>query len=389
LIALMLLVFCARAALSVDRGILLGARTETQRAADAGALSGALSLWETPGDVDRARQLAIEYANQNLVHGAANDVLVGDVDVILDSVRVRVRVHRNSTRGSAIVNLFARLLGFDASNVSAEAAAHMGVAAGVNCPLPFVLVDRWWETGPGRLADQNDVWDGGTDVYNEGPLQAMPGSINANTGYGEPDRGSILRIYPPDPQGAPLPGWAYLLELSDPGGQKVKQWIQGCEDPSVTFNYGDSINIKNGMTVGPVDHGFTDNTEGLLNQDPTAYWGTGVNAPPGGCVMRPGAVDPNNNEPVCVSSPRTKPAFLISPSDVPTSPGNADVPLRNFVGLFAICVGVLNPDQQSCHGQIQNPGGGVWVRFVDYRGVNVLPPNTNPGSLVRTLQLVE
>jgi Flp pilus assembly protein TadG len=394
LIALMLMVFIGMAALSVDLGVLLAARTETQRAADAGALSGALSLWEAPGDVDRAKQMAIDYANQNVVHGAANDVLVGDVDVILDSTRVRVRVHRTSSRSSAIVNLFARLLGFPTSNVSAEAAAHMGSAAGVNCPLPFVVVDRWWETGPGRLADDlADTWNAGTDVYNEGPLQALPGSINEQTGYGEPDRGRILRIYPPDPSGTPLPGWAYLLELNDPGGSEVRAWIKDCDDPSVTFEYGDQIEIKNGMTTGPVDQGFThgENAQGgpgLITQDPNAYWGTGPNAPPGGCVMRPGQVDADGNQ-LCVSSPRIKPAFLISPSDVPTSPGNTTVTLRNFVGLFTICVGVLNPDQQSCHGNIQNPGGGVWVRFVDYRGVNVLPPNENPGSLVRSLQLVE
>jgi hypothetical protein len=96
-----------------------------------------------------------------------------------------------------------------------------------------------------------------------------------------------------------------------------------------------------------------------------------------------------NGEHLCVSSPRIRPAFLISPTDTPASPGNTTVTLRNFVGLYVICVGVLNPDQNSCSGQIQNPGGGVWVRFVDYRGVNVLPPNENPGSLVRTLQLIE
>jgi hypothetical protein len=100
-------------------------------------------------------------------------------------------------------------------------------------------------------------------------------------------------------------------------------------------------------------------------------------------------VDEDGNQ-VCVSSPRIKPAFLIAPGDVPTSSGNADVPLRNFVGLFVICVGKLKPDQASCNGNINsNPDGGVWFRFVDYRGVNVLPPGENPGSLVRSLQLVE
>jgi Flp pilus assembly protein TadG len=390
----MLIMFIGMAALAVDVGMLVAARTEAQRAADAGALSGALSLWEAPNDVDRAKAKAIETANKNLIRRSMNNVLVGDVDVILAETRVRVRVLRNAVRGSALVNLFAHVFGFNTSNVSAEAAAHMGSAAGVNCPLPIVVVDRWWETGAGRLAnDVSDTWDPPTDVYVEGPLQSLPGSISEQTGYGEPDRGRILRIYPPDPSGTPLPGWAFLLELNDPGGSEVKAWIKDCDDPSVTFEYGDQIEIKNGMTTGPVAQGFTDPANaqggpGLITQDPTAYWGTGVNAPTGGCVFRPGQVD-QNGEQLCVSSPRIKPAFLISPTDTPTSPGNTTVTLRNFVGLFVICVGVLNPDEQSCSGQIQNPGGGVWVRFVDFRGVNVLPPDENPGSLVRTLQLIE
>jgi hypothetical protein len=59
------------------------------------------------------------------------------------------------------------------------------------------------------------------------------------------------------------------------------------------------------------------------------------------------------------------------------------------VGVFVICAGVLNPSQTSCSGSLQSPGGGVHVRFVNYRGVNPLPPGQNTGSLMRVLQLVE
>jgi hypothetical protein len=394
LIVLMMLVLVGMAALAVDLGSLLAARTEAQRAADAGALSGALSLWEAKNDVDRAREKAIEIANENLVHGDANDVLTGDVDVELAISRVRVRVFRTAARASAIANIFARLLGFDTSDVAAEAAAHMAPSNGVNCPLPIVLVDRWWETPGGALANQlTDQWNPEVDVYNAGPLQALPGSNMEQTGFGEPDRGRILRLYSGSPGDNPLPGWAYLLELNDPGGDVVRSWIKGCDDPSTVFEYGMQVEIKTGMTVGPVDQGFThgENAQGgpgLITRDPTAYWGTSANSPPGGCVFRPGAVDVNN-VPLCVSSPRIKPAFLISPTDVPMSPGNATVTLRNFVGLFVVCVGVLNEDEDGCTGSINSPGGGIWVRFIDYRGVSTSPPNENTGSLVRTLQLVE
>src|SRR5262245_46730713 len=75
LVALMLIILLGAAALSVDLGMLLAARTEAQRAADAGALSGALSLMEAPGDEDRARQMAMEYAGINNIRGTTTNVL--------------------------------------------------------------------------------------------------------------------------------------------------------------------------------------------------------------------------------------------------------------------------------------------------------------------------
>jgi Flp pilus assembly protein TadG len=424
LIVMMLTVLLGAAALSVDLGMLVAARTEAQRSADAGALSGALSLMETPGDVDRAKQKAIEYAQMNDIRGTSNTVLLGDVDVVLAERRVRVRVIRSAARSSALANLFARVLGFETSDVSAEAAAHVAVAGGVNCPMPFAIIDRWWETSQGRLANSTEHYDGGsdeggTDIYNEGPIESLPGSSIQNTGYGEPDRGRILRIYPPDPNAAPMPGWSYQLDLAN-GGAGVRSWIQGCEDPDRVFSYGDPIQVQQGMDVGNVNLGF----DSLIAQDPTAYWGTGPNAPTGGCVFRPGDVDDNGDQ-VCVSSPRIRPAFLINPDQVDTwSAGSRDggglvgtvtgvvggvtgalglgggssgtgggtlktVTLQNFVGLFVICTGVLQPSQSSCTGSIQSPGGGVHVRFMDHHGVNVLPTGQAVGSLIKVLQLVE
>ena len=132
------------------------------------------------------------------------------------------------------------------------AAAQMSVARGVDCPLPFAIVDRRWDSRGPRLAEDGDEFDAANDVYNEGPLDELPGGTTDPTGYGVPDRGSIMRIYPGEPSATPLPGWAFLLELNDPGGNAVRNWIEGCEEPDQTFSYGDDIEIKNGMTqLGP------------------------------------------------------------------------------------------------------------------------------------------
>lgn len=372
-VALMVTLLCM-GALAVDMGMLFNARTEAQRSADAAALSGALSLYQDADDEAGARAMAIDYGGRNTIQGLGADVLEGDVDVDLTLSRVTVRVFRTALRGSAISNIFARIFGANTSDVSAMAAAHVGVSNGVNCPLPMVLVDRWWETNDAELAEQTDTWDAGVDIYNEGPLEAMPGSPSEPTGYGMDDRGGVLSIYPGSPSGTPVPGWAFLLELNDPGGNEVKYWIQGCRDPDVVFEYGDEIEVKNGMTVGPVGMGV----DSLIALDPTAYWDVGMD-----CVTRPGAGE-------CVSSPRIKPAFLISPEDIPTGGGgNAMVTLQNFVGLFVICTGVLEPSQQSCTGNINSPGGGLHVRFIEYQGVSVSPAGQNSGSLVRTIQLVQ
>lgn len=401
LIVLMLFAFVGMAALSVDLGILLAARTEAQRSADAGALSGALSLKEVPGDIDRARQMAIASANANRVHGVSNDVLTGDVDVELTDERVRVRVIRSAIRNSAIANLFARVLGFETSDISAEAAAHVAIAGGVNCPLPFALVDRWWEASSNDLASQADDYDPlAGDVYNEGPRGDVVGPT-LPTGYGEADRGTILSIYPPDPNSAPMPGWAFQLDLAN-GGMGVRQWIQGCVNPDLVFSYGDSIQVEQGMDVGNVNLGF----DSLMALDPTAYWGIGPATPPSGCVLRPGVVN-EDGELACVSSPRLKPTFLISPEDIADwdtstrqggGPGNGGsggggggqlktVTLRNFVGLFVLCRGTLDPVTETCsQSGGQNP---VHVKFVEYTGVEALPPSQNTGSLVKVLQLVE
>jgi len=383
-VAILLIIFIGMAALSIDLGMLLAARTEAQRVADAAALSGALSLLETPNDAALARGMAIDYAARNNIRKVSAEVLPGDVDVDLTQNRVRVRVLRTAERGNALANLFARMLGFETSNVTAAAAARVGVSAGVACPLPMAVVDRWWETGAGRLATSGDQFNPGVDIYNEGPLPASPGGPSQPTGYAVADRGMVLNIYQGDPGTAPLPGWFYLLQLNNPGAAAVRNAINGCVEGG-PYEYGTSVSVQTGAAVGPVSQGFGD----VIARDSTAFWGTGPNAPAGGCVFRPGAVDASG-ENVCVSSARIRPAFLIAPTDIPPSPGsNHSVTLRNFVGLFVICVGVLQPSQQTCTGSITTPGAGVHVRFIEYRGTGALALGEGTGSLVRTLQLVE
>jgi hypothetical protein len=401
-VALLLFVFLGLAALAVDMGLLYGARTEAQRTADSAALAGASMLFDAPTDAALARSTAIEWASRNPVQGIAPTVLPEDVDVDLGESLVRVRVILTEAHqaNAPIRNIFGRALGFLNSDVAVFAAAQAAVASGINCPLPFVLIDRWWDGTRGGLAEGNDLYVPPGDIYNAGPLarEDWPGSPGLNTGFGTADKGRVLRIYPGSTGDSPQPGWYYPLALEDPGADAYRNWIQGCPNPDATFNLGDQIPIEPGRMVGPTTQGF----QNLYNQDANAFWGTQaggyVNAPPptpgpggapGGCVMRPGAVDDSGNN-VCVSSPRVKPMITIDPGDNPPGSGRQTIPLSHFVGVFVECVGVYNPP--NCVGNINsnNPNQGVWVRFIEYRGINPMPVGQgDPGSLVRILVLVE
>jgi hypothetical protein len=371
------------AALAVDLGLLFNARTEVQRVADSAALAGAAGLIDSPGDEALARQLATEYAMRNDVRAMGIELRPEDIDVELDRDRVRVRAYRSTARGTGLANLFARVFGMAESSVSAVAAAEAAIAGGANCILPFALVDRWWETTAGRLANREDFFTPASDIYNRGPLVAMPGSPDENTGFGRPDRGTVLRIYPGSTGDAPQPGWYYPIALS-PGASVYRDAIAGCtDDVRSVVMIDEPIDIEPGRMVGPTRQGFDD----LLASDPNAWWDpNGGPAGSGGCVKRRGEGDD------CVTnSSRTRPMVLIDPREQPTSPGRQPVMIRNFIGVFFICQGVLSSDQQSCSGGGgNNPNAGVWVRFVDYRGVNPRSPEEAPeGSLLRVLRLVE
>jgi hypothetical protein len=383
-VAVLLVVLLGMAALAVDLGLLFNARTEVQRVADSAALAGAAGLIDSPGNEALARQLATDYAMRNDVRAMGIELLPEDIDVELWRDRVRVRAYRTTARGTGLANLFARILGQRESSVSAVAAAEAAIAGGAECILPFALVDRWWETAEGRLANRNDFFTRTSDIYNPGPLEALPGSPEENTGFGRPDRGTVFRIYPGSTGDSPQPGWYYPIALS-PGASVYRDAIAGCtDDVRSVVMINEPIDIEPGRMVGPTRQGFDD----LLATDPNAYWDDDGGEPgSGGCVKRR-----NGGNECVVGSPRERPMVLLDPREQPTSPGRQAVTIRNFVGVFFICQGVISADNQSCTGGGggNNPDAGVWVRFVDYRGVNPMSSgDATQGSLLRVLRLVE
>jgi hypothetical protein len=170
-------VFLSATAIAVDLGMLANSRTEAQRVADAAALAGASSLVFLPGNEQNARQWAKDYASRNTVRGQPISLRDQDIDIVGDTVRVRVL--RTESHGGQVPTTFARVMGIGGVDISAVAAAEASSqVAAVGCLLPLTVADRWVNFG-------SPEWDPSEGDYYEPPYRP-DGSPNGNyVGYDE------------------------------------------------------------------------------------------------------------------------------------------------------------------------------------------------------------
>ncbi|MGB5301750.1 MAG: pilus assembly protein TadG-related protein [Gemmatimonadota bacterium] len=196
------------AALAIDVGLLVTARGESQRAAEAAALAGAGWLLDQPADEAGARARAKEFGLLNTVRGSGVVVLDEDIDVILDSSKVRVRVNNVRARGTAIPTFFARVFGVRNVNVRTLAAAWAAPVTGVDetradtkCLLPIALPDQWVDAdGDGRYDLGENYSPDGTSYgsHDVGDLIAVKVSGSQNTGGPKPCRTESESVDNPD-----------------------------------------------------------------------------------------------------------------------------------------------------------------------------------------------
>ncbi|MDH3717450.1 MAG: pilus assembly protein TadG-related protein [Planctomycetota bacterium] len=233
--AFMMIVVLAMVAFAVDLGIIINARTEAQRAADSAALAAA---WELATDAqllgnsttvqDNMRSKASEYANYhtignltpypqlNMANDAEGDIVIGRLsnpsnlsetmtyNSILGDNAVTVRLRMLSARDRSIPLSFARILGFNSTDVSAEATAIfddsvVGFRTNSENPtsglLPFVLhVDVWQDLMDGLTTDDNLSYDpvrgdvtAGSDGIAE--ISMFPGGGSSGSGNGSSGNG--------------------------------------------------------------------------------------------------------------------------------------------------------------------------------------------------------
>jgi hypothetical protein len=192
LMAISMVAVVSAAAIAIDIGLLVTARTESQRTAEAAALAGAGWLLQNPTDSAGAVARAKEYGWLNTVRGDSVLVLDQDVDVILDSSKVRVRVNHVRERGTAINTFFARVFGVRNVNVRTLAAAWAAPVTGFDesrgdtrCLLPIALQDQWNDANGNGVYDIGENYSAdGTSFgqYDQGDLIAVKVSGSQNTG---------------------------------------------------------------------------------------------------------------------------------------------------------------------------------------------------------------
>jgi len=231
LLAVSMVAVLSAAAIAIDIGMLVTARTESQRAAESAALAGAGWLLQQPTDEAGAVARAKEYGWLNTVRGDSVIVLDQDVDVILDSSKVRVRVNNVIDRGTAIQTFFARVFGVRQVNVRTMAAAWAAPVTGFDeehadtkCLLPIALPDKWVDANDNGLYDLGENYSSDGTSYgqvNEGDLIAVKVSGSQNTGGPKECRTESESVDDPDlcRELADSDNWrCWWREAEKPGG---------------------------------------------------------------------------------------------------------------------------------------------------------------------------
>lgn len=380
-----MLALLAAVAFAVDVGMLLTARVEAQRAADAAALAGASAFIDDPTNAEPiAKERAKQYAELHSVRRQNVAVLSAeDVQVDVTKFRVDVTVRHIETRSNPVPTFFAGVFGVRAVDVQAHAAAEAVPADAVGCLTPWALADLWQDDldggSPGKFdyddADKSSTpttddefdnycpcardGDGLTitadDGYQHNGLVCTPGASGTGpagkcTGFGSDIRGGDvgmqLTLKPGNPAQAWSPGWFMAWRPpGDAGGSDYRSNIVKCIDEQM-FDTGSIVPVdtEQGNMIGPTIQGVTERIGG----DPH-YWLPGCDDGIS-CVRGPGCG--LEGQPTCSDfDGRLITVPLMDPSEVMRN-GLTEIQFRGFMRIF-----LDNPSGNNITGHVLGVGG--------------------------------
>jgi hypothetical protein len=346
-VAVAMLALLALSSFVFDSGVMWASRAQAQNAADAGALSGAISLaFDDPADFDGARAKALAVARANSIWGAVPDVTAADVTFpacpptpgLPADTCVKVDVFRNQRAGgSPLPTYFSRLANVTAQGVRATATARVLVSDSARCVKPWALPDKWLDA---RDAPQDNAWTPDDDferyvqngqnrgaVLDPADAYVPPGTAD-HTGFTvEADYGTPLTLKHGNPQQAIRPGWFFPVVINPtegPGGNNYENNISTC-DPT-PIGPGTLLETEPGNMVGPTTHGVS----ALIAQDSSATWSPTANdgrgAPVGGCMAAG----------TCAVSPRLVALAVFNPDayDSARAGGRTDIVVTKILGFW-------------------------------------------------------
>jgi hypothetical protein len=317
-VAVCLLILLAFTSFVLDYGFMWTGRAQAQTSADAGALSGAISLaWDSTVDYNTARTAAIQAAQVNAVWSQAPDVQPTDVlgpwtpypcppgSPGIPDTCVKVTAYRNQARSNPLPMFFGQLVGMSNQGVLATATAQVLSGNSTECLRPWAVVDRWNEFGAeGPAPLPTSTYDKYSDGRGNNPPQEndeyVPPHMDGATGYTLPaDEGRqfAIKIGGGDPNVSS--GWFQTIDLprrdtTQLGNNTVQNNILSCNgmpaafaDPavpcptSIANDWNEKVywaargcfTAQTGATVGSTANSI----EALIARDPGAAWdGTGI-----------------------------------------------------------------------------------------------------------------
>jgi hypothetical protein len=159
-VAITLVLIVGMAAFAIDTGMLLSARADAQRAADAAALAAASAYFDAPvaERAALAEARGTDFATRNALlksQIAADEVAIALLTNTEATLRVRATVARPE-----VSTFFAGIWGITSLPVSAAAEAEVGGAISADCLKPFALPDESF--GPSQTTykwgDLVEIW---------------------------------------------------------------------------------------------------------------------------------------------------------------------------------------------------------------------------------------